>query len=123
MMRYRCIAALTICCLLAIAPAPPVRAHARLDRADPKVGSTVSDSPTQVEIWFTDDLDMSGTTIEVLDASGTRVDKKDAHVDPKDNSAAAVSIPHLAAGKYKVVWHALCPQGHKTKGEFTFEVK
>jgi copper resistance protein C len=101
----------------------PAAAHARLDRAEPKVGSAVSEQPTEVRIWFTDDLDMSGTSIEVLDGSGTQVDKKDTHVDPKDPSIAAVSLPHLAAGKYKVVWHARCPQGHNTKGEFTFHVK
>jgi methionine-rich copper-binding protein CopC len=98
-------------------------AHARVDHADPKVGSAVSAVPTEVKIWFTDSLDMSGTTIEVLDSAGNQVDKKDIHLDPKDKSAAAVSLPTLAAGKYKVVWHARCPQGHDTKGEFTFELK
>jgi methionine-rich copper-binding protein CopC len=117
--------ALAICWVLALALAlaPRAVAHARLDRAAPRVGSTVSDAPAQVEIWFTDELDMSSTSIEVLDASGAQVDKKDTHVDPRDKSAAAVSLPQLPPGEYKVVWHARCPQGHNTKGDFTFKVK
>jgi methionine-rich copper-binding protein CopC len=110
--------------VLAMLMAGPALAHARLDRSEPKVGSSVDGSPAEVKIWFTDDVDLSGTTVEVLDASGNQVDKKDLHVDPKDNSIVAVSLPpHLPPGKYKVVWHALCPQHHKTKGDFSFEVK
>jgi methionine-rich copper-binding protein CopC len=114
--------ALALCALLLIA-APRALAHCRLDHADPKVGSALSASPAEAKIWFTDELDMSETSIEVFDASGGQVDKKDTHRDADEKSAAAVSLPTLSAGKYKVVWRALCPQGHKTKGEFTFEVK
>jgi methionine-rich copper-binding protein CopC len=103
--------------------APRALAHCRLDHADPKVGSALSASPAEARIWFTDDLDMSETRIEVFDAAGSQVDKKDTHGDAKEKCAAAVSLPTLPAGKYKVVWRALCPQGHKTNGEFTFEVK
>lgn len=119
MKRYLLIAAIAY----ALLNAGHAVAHARLDRADPKVGSAVDASPAEVKIWFTDDLDLSGTSIEVLDTAGKRVDKKDLHVDPNDKSVAAVSLPHLPPGKYKVVWHALCPEGHKTRGDFTFEVK
>jgi methionine-rich copper-binding protein CopC len=123
MMNRRHLPIASILVAAAFIVAGPASAHARLDHADPKVGSAISAAPTEVKLWFTDDLDMSGTSIEVLDASGTQMDKKDTHVDPKNKSAAAVSVPHLDAGKYKVVWRALCPQAHKTNGEFTFEVK
>ena len=99
------------------------RAHARLDHAEPKVGSTVTASPTEVKIWFTDDVELTDTSIEVFDASGSRVDKNDLHVDEKDKSLASVSMPQLGSGKYKVVWHAKCHDQHKTHGEFTFVVK
>jgi methionine-rich copper-binding protein CopC len=99
-------------------------AHARLDHAEPKVGSSVSDSPTEVKIWFTDDVEMNDTGIEVFDSSGNRVDKNDLHADQKDTTLAVVSLKgQLASGKYKVTWHAKCHDQHKTHGEFTFEVK
>jgi len=119
MRRYPVIAAIA----WVTVTAGSVLAHASLDHAEPKVGSAV-ESPAEVKIWFTDDADLRGTTIEVLDASGKQVDKKDLHGDPKAKSIVVVSLlPKLPAGKYKVIWHARCPQGHKTKGEFSFEVK
>jgi methionine-rich copper-binding protein CopC len=102
---------------------PMAWAHVTFDHADPKVGSKVAQSPTEVTIWFSDDVDPSLCSIEVLDASGNRVDKKDVHVDVKDKTAVIVSVPALAAGTYKVVWRAACVDKHKVKGSFKFEVK
>ena len=100
------------------------QAHARLDRAEPKVGSKVKTSPTEMKIWFTDDVEVVDTSIEVFDSGGNRVDKNDLHVDAKDQSLATVSLPaQLASGKYKVVWRAKCHDQHKTHGEFTFVVQ
>jgi copper resistance protein C len=103
--------------------APTALAHAFLDHADPKVGSAVNQSPATVEVWFTEDFDTSGSGLEVQDANGNQVDKQDCHVDPKDKAALIVSLKNLPPGKYKVIWHALCLQGHKTHGDFKFEVK
>jgi methionine-rich copper-binding protein CopC len=101
----------------------PALAHVRLDRAEPKVGSTVNAAPAEVKIWFSDDVGLTGTTVEVTDASGARVDKDDVHLDAKDKSIAIVSLSDkLPPGKYKVIWNALCEDGHKTKGTFRFEV-
>ena len=52
-------------------------AHAFLDHADPKVGSTITTSPTQVKIWFTQNVEPVFSSIEVQDAQGQEVDKKD----------------------------------------------
>jgi len=45
-------------------------AHAFLDHAEPKVGSTVKGSPTEVKIWFTEELEGAFSKIEVFDAQG-----------------------------------------------------
>ena len=102
---------------------PTAWAHVAFDHADPKVGSKIAQSPTEVTIWFSDDVDPSLCSIEIFDASGKQVDKKDAHVDAKDKTAVVVSLPALAAGTYKVVWRAACVDKHKVKGNFKFEVK
>src|SRR5579884_3463610 len=113
---------LTACAVLLFVFAPFAQAHAFLDHADPKVGSKVAQSPTTVEVWFTDDLDSSGCGLQVLDASGKQVDKADCHVDPKDKSALIITVNNLPAGTYKVVWHCCCVDGHKTRGDFKFDV-
>jgi methionine-rich copper-binding protein CopC len=119
--RLQTIPLLVIAVVAALAT--PALAHVRLDHAEPKVGSTVKTAPAEVKIWFTDDVDLTGTTIEVTAASGARVDKNDVRLAPKGKSIAIVPLAkELPPGKYKVSWNALCTDGHKTKGDFKFEV-
>ena len=103
--------------------AAPAFGHVTLDHAEPKVGSKTHGSPTVVKIWFSDDVELRGTSVEVFDASGNRVDKADLHADPKDQSIVIISLSErLPAGIYKVAWRALCQDKHKTKGDFRFEL-
>jgi copper resistance protein C len=98
-------------------------AHAFLDHAEPKVGSMVTNSPAEVKIWFTQNLEPAFSKLEVQDAQGEEVDKKDAHLDAKDKSLFLVSLPQLPAGTYTVIWHAVSVDTHKTQGRFEFIVK
>jgi copper resistance protein C len=100
-----------------------VWAHAFLDHAEPKVGSTVTNSPAAIKIWFTQNLETAFSTLEVWNAHGGEVDKKDAHLDENDKSLFLVSLPSLPAGTYTVIWHAVSVDTHKTQGRFEFTVK
>jgi copper resistance protein C len=99
------------------------RAHAFLDHAEPKVGSTVTNSPVEIKIWFTQELEPAFSKLEVQDAQGKEVDKKDAHLDDKDKSLFLVSLPQLPSGTYTVIWHAVSVDTHKTQGRFEFTIK
>ena len=55
-------------------------AHATPDRSEPRVGSTVSKAPTEVRIYFTQDLEPAFSHIQVFDAGGKEIDKKDSHI-------------------------------------------
>jgi methionine-rich copper-binding protein CopC len=99
------------------------QAHAFLDHADPKVGSTVTASPAVVKIWFTEELEGAFSKIKVFDAKGQEVDKKDPKVDSTDKAVMTVSLPKLPAGTYKVEWSAVAVDTHHTTGTFTFDVK
>lgn len=92
-------------------------AHAMLDHADPRVGSTVK-APRSVTLWFTQILEKGFSSIEVTDSGGARV-----------NSGTVVSgremrksVRALAAGTYTVRWHVLSVDTHTTEGNFTFTV-
>ena len=98
-------------------------AHAFLDHAEPKVGSTVTNSPAQLKVWFTQKLEPAFSTLEVRDAQGKQVDKKDAHLDEKDKTLFVVSLTSLPPGKYTVVWHVVSEDTHKTQGHFEFTLK
>jgi len=98
-------------------------AHACLDHADPKVGADVAKAPAEIRIWFNEPVEPAFSTIEVFDASGNQVDKRDTHLDSKDNTLLIVSVPASSGGKFKVVWKVVAKDTHRTNGEFKFTVK
>jgi copper resistance protein C len=104
--------------LLAVA----AHAHASLDRADPRVGSQVQVAPAEVKLWFNEPLEMAFSSVTVLDASGQRVDRADAHLDAGDKALLRVSLPPLAPGLYTVRWRAVSIDTHVTQGQFVFRV-
>ena len=120
MKRTRIIAALVLAAS-SIAPAT-VRAHAFLDHSDPAVGSTVPAAPSQLHIWFTQELEPAFSWVTVSDKSGASVSEP-ATVDPSNKSEMDVKLKPLHAGTYTVKWHALSVDTHTTEGDFTFQVK
>jgi hypothetical protein len=99
-----------------------LEAHAFLKRAEPAVGSTVQTSPDEVRIWFTENVEPAFSTVQVFDASGKEVDKRDVHLDRSDQALLRISLPSLQAGIYKVVWRVVSVDTHVTNGSFTFRV-
>ena len=102
--------------------AAPAGAHAFLDHASPAVGSTVHTAPTQVKLWFTEELEAAFSTVQVSKAGGERIDKDDVRLDPADATLLSVSLPPLAPGLYRVKWRVLSVDTHATEGDFTFDV-
>jgi copper resistance protein C len=98
-------------------------AHAFLDHADPKVGATVAAAPAQIKASFTQHLEPTFSTMQVLDSNGKQVDKNDAHVDSTDTSLLIVSLPALPAGTYTVKWKVVSVDTHRTHGTFQFTVQ
>ena len=107
------------CCLAGVSAAS---AHAFLEHADPKVGSVLKASPTEVKIWFTEGVILPFSDLKVLDASGNEVQKNDKHLDPAHADVLIVSVPPLKPGKYKVSWRVTAVDTHVTHGFFPFEV-
>lgn len=101
---------------------PAAFAHAFLERAEPRVGSTIAHAPDRVTLRFSEALEPAFSAVEVLDAGGKRVDRNDRKVDPADATVIRVSVPPLPPGKYRVKWRALSADTHVTQGDFTFEV-
>jgi hypothetical protein len=115
--------AVIISAFLLAAIAPRAEAHAFLDHAEPKVGSTIEKSPAEIKIWFTQNLEPAFSKIEVRDAQGKPVDKKDSHLDAKDKTLLLVSLPKLPPGIYEVTWNVVSTDTHKTQGRFKFTIK
>ena len=112
--------ALLLTALLAVVLRPDIAsAHAHLDHAVPAVGSTVATSPHDLTIWFTQNLEPAFSTVAVSDSNGARVDDGKAEIS---TNTMHVALKPLAAGTYKVHWHAVSVDTHTTEGDFTFTV-
>jgi copper resistance protein C len=101
--------------------AAPAFAHAHLERATPAVGSTVAAAPKEVVLWFSQKLEPAFSTIEVRDAKGGAVQSGKATVG-SDRTQLRVPLKTLGPGTYKVIWHVLSVDTHRTQGDFGFTV-
>ncbi|MBV9891700.1 MAG: copper resistance protein CopC [Rhizobacter sp.] len=107
---------------LAACVAAPVRAHAFLEHAEPRVGSVVKTAPSELRLSFSEPIEGAFSTAKVLDAAGRRVDKGDVRVEPAERGVLRVSLLPLAAGAYTVQWRAVSVDTHVTTGSFGFRI-
>jgi len=105
--------------LLLLRP-PPAAAHAFLDHAEPRVGSTV-DAPPTVTLFFTEPVEPAFSRVEVDDDDGKKV-QTDAVRHPAPDRLE-LPLPALPAGEYTVHWAVVSVDTHPTEGRFTFSVR
>ena len=96
-------------------------AHAFLDHASPLVGSTVSSSPTEVRMWFTQQLEPQFSAAQLRGPGGKVLGS--GRVDAADPKQLVIPVHGLAPGRYTVRWKVLSVDTHRTEGSFSFEVK
>ena len=95
--------------------------HARLVRSQPAANSTIKQAPQIVELWFSEDLEPTMSTIIVTDQNGKHVDKNNATL-AEGNKKLQIDLEELGSGTYTVEWKALATDQHTMKGKFTFNV-
>jgi hypothetical protein len=107
--------ALTLACC-----ATPAFAHAFLQHADPVAGAALRAPPTRVALSFSEKLEPVFSGIAVTDSLGHNVEVGAATIG--GNSIIA-PVRSLAPGSYRVVWHAVSIDTHRTEGAYSFTVK
>ena len=107
--------------LALVAGAATAHAHAYLDHASPLVGSTVTSSPSEVRLWFTQALEPKFTAAQLRSSSGAVV--ASGGVDAADPRQIVIRARALPPGSYKVFWKVLSVDAHHTEGSFGFQVK
>jgi methionine-rich copper-binding protein CopC len=95
-------------------------AHAMLDHASPKVGSSSATAPREVVLWFTENLEPAFSHIEVRSENGALVSRSKAHLG--EGNELRVALKALGPGTYKVNWRVLSVDTHRTQGDFSFRV-
>ncbi|MBV9051077.1 MAG: copper homeostasis periplasmic binding protein CopC [Hyphomicrobiales bacterium] len=110
--------------LLATGLSSAAMAHAVLVKAVPPVGGTVSASPADIRITFSEGVEPRFSKISVAAADGRAIDTGAAAVDPANPAILIVPLKTaLQPGSYKVSWHAVSVDTHSTQGNFSFTVK
>jgi len=108
-----------LACLALASVAAPVSAHAFLDHANPGAGAVLHVAPKSVMLAFSDDLE-ADSSVQIVDESGRSVAAGRTTV-----SANCIMAPlrALGPGKYRVVWHAVSMDDHRTQGAYEFAIR
>lgn len=104
-----------------VLPAVPALAHAHLVKASPADGAVLTASPSDLRLTFSESVEARFSGVDITGADGRKI----ATGRPGGQGAEMV-VPlanPLPPGTYKVNWHVVSVDGHKTAGSFTFEVK
>lgn len=98
-------------------------AHAHLTASDPVARSTVP-APRQISLHFTEALNpkFSGAALSMPQMADMATPAK---VSFSADKLSMILTPAAAlpAGAYKVSWHAVTEDTHRTQGDFVFSVK
>ena len=97
-----------------------VEAHSALVRSDPAVNATLSAPPKQVSLWFTEALEGSLSSIQVLSSVGEDFTQGSLTVGP-DPAQMSIQLRDLPPGIYSVVWTSFSAvDGHSLTGAYPF---
>ena len=120
-MNHRGVVFFLATALVGLAAAQAVLAHAFLDHAIPRVGSTVSSSPPAVILTFTEPVEPEFCKVEVRDADGKVLETGALeHPEPEQ---LRMTLPSLPEGDYRVHWAVTSVDTHQTEGSFDFTVR
>jgi methionine-rich copper-binding protein CopC len=101
--------------------ATSVFAHTHLKSETPAAGSTVS-APKDLRLVFSEGVEAKFTKVSIT-ADGAVVAVKSIETAPGDQKTLIVTPEKpLTAGKYKVEWHAVSVDTHKSDGDYGFTV-
>jgi methionine-rich copper-binding protein CopC len=103
--------------------ATAAQAHPKMKMSAPASGATVTTSPGEITMGFSEGLVGRFTGLELNDSKGKHMQTGQASLDPHDNTKFSVPVmQRLAPGIYKVSWHAVSTDTHRVTGNYTFKV-
>ena len=103
-----------------VAGAGPAAAHASLESTSPGAGQVLAAPPGQVELTFSEPVEVSLGAVRVYDSNAERVDEGEVRHDGGDS--VVQPLGDLADGSYVVTWRVVSADGHPIHGAFTFQV-
>ena len=98
-------------------------AHAFLDHAVPPVGGTVAASPPEIRLFFSEAIEPRFSGIDLATEAGRTIATGQAIADPGNDKQLVLLVPPLTPGRYRVHWHVVSVDTHRTEGEYSFTVE
>jgi methionine-rich copper-binding protein CopC len=97
--------------------------HAFLTQAVPPVGGTVPQSPKEIRLTFSEGVEPRFSGIDLATGEGRVIATGPAKIDPTDDKQLVLALPRLSPGQYRVRWHVVSVDTHRTEGEYSFLVE
>ena len=98
-------------------------AHALLIRSNPPANAQLAQSPTQIDLWFSESIEPHFSSVRLLDTKGATIPIGTPILDPADHKHLTVPLDNLAPGIYTVAWQNLSQvDGHEWFGSFPITV-
>ena len=98
-------------------------AHAHLTESVPADKATVATAPAELDLHFSEELDLKFSGVKVIGPDKASVKTGDAMLMDEGKTLMVPLSEKLGPGAYKVEWHVLSTDGHKTTGTYGFTVK
>jgi methionine-rich copper-binding protein CopC len=99
--------------------AGPVLAHAFLQHADPGAGAQLNAAPKTLTLVFSEKLEPVFSGVSVTDGAGHDMEASQAKIS---DASMMVALKPLAPGSYRVSWHVVSLDTHRTEGSYKFKV-
>ncbi|MCE4056937.1 copper homeostasis periplasmic binding protein CopC [Pseudomonas sp. Au-Pse12] len=112
----------TTALLASLLGASSVFAHAHLKSSTPAADSSVV-APNELRLVFTEGVEAAFTQVKIS-KDGAPLDVKSLATEGADKKTLIVipAATPLRAGEYKVQWHAVSVDTHKSEGSYSFKV-
>lgn len=96
--------------------------HNHLVKAAPAAGDTLSASPAEIRLWFSERPEIPFTSVTLLRADSSKIVTIKAAAT-SDSMAVAAPLPAaLPSGKYLVSWRTASRDGHAIRGTYGFSI-
>jgi copper resistance protein C len=94
-------------------------AHAMLEKAEPAAGAVVRGAPATLRLVYSESLEPAFSGVTVTDSAGRAVASGAPAIS---QSTMSVGLKPLRPGQYRVSWHAVSVDTHRTEGAYTFTI-
>ncbi len=105
-----------------VVPVGVARAHAFPEHQVPGAGAELNSPPKTVTIRFDREVEPVFSTLRVENGAGKCVDADNSHMTHGRTDTLEVMLKPLINGRYHVFWRAVARDGHRTHGDYWFNV-